>query len=162
MRTQPSNLTTFSWKLMHHALEVDRRTRSKGVQLTSICKCCAQGNAGSITHLFLHSEVASSVLNCFGSIFHLPYQFVSVAQALAVWSSLPSNPSQFVICKASIVRWIFRELWILRCAAVYEGTLMVARRIAIKIILWVQLQSLVFALRKSSTMIQRHILGSLC
>lgn len=113
----------------------------------------------SIAHLFLQSEVATRIWRCFGDIFRLPYQFASVAHAIAIWMPKTASQTQFDHCKAYKIAWIFRKLWVARCAATFEDIPMNARQIARRVISRVQLHSLIFTPKKTSTIIQRNILG---
>lgn len=110
-----------------HAIPVDSRIRTKGIQLASLCKCCTMGNEESLTHLFLHSEIARLVWKCFRDIFRLPWQFVSVAHAVENWIPKSNQLSQFDQCKAHTMAWIFREIWVARCNSVFEDVPMNAR-----------------------------------
>lgn len=119
------------------------------------------GSEESLAHLFLHSEIAQRVWQCFVAIFRLLWRFVSIAQAINIWMPMSFKPSQFEICKANTVGWLLCELWIARCAEMYDDVPMDARKIARKVISRVQIQSLVFTPRKISRMIQRNIIAIL-
>lgn len=54
--------------------------------------------------------------------------------------------------------WIFHELWVARCEAVFENIPMNARTIARRVIYRIQLYSIIFTHKKHATTIQRNIL----
>lgn len=67
--------------------------------------------------------------------------------------------SQFDACRAGVAAFSLWEIWVGRCAAVFEGSPMKARRICLKVISQVQLISLVHSPAKISGKLQVHRMG---
>lgn len=88
----------FLWKILRHALPVDTRVQSRGIQVVSGCRCCTARSEESIVHLFLSSQVSRQVWNYFAKTFHLPSGYNSILQVLN----------------------ILREIWVARCKATYD------------------------------------------
>lgn len=119
--TLPPEVVTFLWKLIRHALPVDSRISTKGVYMASKCRCCKTFSQETISHLFLHSEVAREVWRCFGEIFRQPLQFYSIGQVLRIWMPKLGPLPQFDFIKAGIAAFALWELWVSRCDATYDG-----------------------------------------
>lgn len=113
----PPKIMTFLWKLMRHAIPVDTRIVSNGVQLASKCRCCSEVAEESIMHLFIHSEIAKAVWTCFDSIFRVPPTPRSIAYILHTWLPKPGRWSQFDCCKGGVAATILWEIWVARCSA---------------------------------------------
>lgn len=129
--TLPPKISTFMWKLMRHALQIDSRIIGKGIQIASKCHCCKNNSLETLSHLFLQSEIAREVWRCFGEIFWLPSNFISIGQALATWVPKLRALSQFDICRVGVATFSLWEILVTRCAATFEGTTMKARRICL-------------------------------
>lgn len=157
----PPKITTFLWKLMQLALPLDSRIMERGIQIASQCRCCKTKSSENFVHLFVHSEIAREVWRCFGEIFRLPTTFLSIGQLIATWIPKVGNLSQFDICRAGIASFSLWEIWVARCAATFDGTVMKARRICLKVISQVQLFSIIHLPKNPSSRIQMHILGIL-
>lgn len=157
--TLPPKITSFIWKLMRHTIPLDGRIMERGIQLASQCRCCKQKSSEDLCHLFLHSEIAREVWRCFGEIFRLQSRFSSMGQLVA--TSLPKVGalSQFDLCQAGIAAFSLWEIWVARCEATFERTVMKARRIFLKVISQVQLLSIIHSPKKPSSRIQKNILG---
>lgn len=71
----PLKISIFLWKLFRHALPVDTRIQSRGINMASRCQCCEDTQEESIPHLFLRSQLAIDVWAYFGKIFRLPESY---------------------------------------------------------------------------------------
>lgn len=147
------------WKLMRHAVSVDNRVQTRGIPFVSRCRCCAECDIETITHLFIKSETAKAIWTCFGSIFRLPHNFQSLAHALYTWMPEKGNLSQFEFCRANVFAIVCWEIWVTRCATNFDGTPIRARVICQRVIGQVQMLSVSFSPRKPSSIFQSQMLG---
>lgn len=104
----PPNISAFLWRMLRHTLPVDSRIQTRGILLASRCRCCNNPQQETIRHLFTQSEVAMAVWKYFGEIFDIPSQFNSILQALTIWMATTSKDTQYGICRATVVAYIFR------------------------------------------------------
>lgn len=144
---------------MRHALPVDSRIISRGIQIASKCRCCKESSTESIRHIFLQSDIGRAVWRCFGEIFRLPTVFSSMGRVINRW--IPKVGKRSSIGRASIASFSLWEIRVARCAAIFEGTPMNARRICLKVISQVQLISLIHSPIKVSGKLQFHMMGVL-
>lgn len=142
------------WKLIRHAVPVDCRVRTRWVIMVSRCRCCTSPQEETLTHLFMHSEMAREVWRCFRQIFRMPYVFSSILQVVKTWISIASSLSQYDISRMAVVAHALHELWVGRCRATYDDNPMRARQICIRIIRKVQLMALVHLPKRPSTKLQ--------
>lgn len=152
----PPNISTFLWKVLRHAIPMDCRVRTRGVVLVSSSGCCKAHQEESLTHLFIHSEVAQEIWKCFGRMLRLPYRFNSIVQAVASWMKMPTHPSQFDICRMATAAHILHEIWVDRCRATYDDKPMNARQVCLQIIRKVHLISVVHSPQRPATKLQYH------
>lgn len=103
----PPKVGTFMWKLMKHAILVDARIVTKGVQLASKCMCCQVPSEESISHLFIHSDLVKAVWSCFGAIFRLPTMLQSIGHILQIWLPNIGDLSHFELCRGGTTAFIF-------------------------------------------------------
>lgn len=155
----PPKVTSFLWKLMRHAISIDSRIMEKGIHIASKCRCCKSNSSETLVHLFLQSKIAREMWRCFGEIFRFPFHFTSMGQATATWIPKVGALSQFDICHAGTAALSLWEIWVARCAATFEGTVMKARRICLNVISQVQLVSLIHTPKKPPSRMQTHIMG---
>lgn len=148
------NVASFLWKLLRHAIPVDCRVRSPGIQIASRCRRCLNPQEETLLHLFVKSEVAYEVWRCFGLIYKLPYSFNSILQAIKTWMNVPTAASQFDIARMATAAHLLHEIWVGRCRATYDDKRMRARQICIRVIRKVQTISLVHKPNRLSTKIQ--------
>lgn len=153
-----SNISASMWHLLRHALPVDCSVQARGITLVSRCRCCVLPKLESLVHLFIQSKVATAVWKCFGEIFHLPFKFNSLLQALNIWMAPTSDHTQYGVCRASVAVQICREIWVARCAATFESKAMKARAICLRVLQRVQLINLITCPTRKYTRIQENSL----
>lgn len=152
----PPNISSFLWKLSRHAIPVDCRVRTQGIQLVSRCRCCKHPQEETLIHLFMKSDMVVEVWRCFGMIYKLPYSFSSILQAMKTWMDISPSPSQFDIGRMATAAHVLHEIWVGRCRATYDDKPMHARQICIRVIRKVQLISLVNLPKCPSSKLQYH------
>ncbi|KAL9671780.1 hypothetical protein QQ045_009353 [Rhodiola kirilowii] len=57
----PTKISVFLWRLWHKALPTDDNITRCGICVVSKCWCCQKSKVEATEHLFLHSDIASSV-----------------------------------------------------------------------------------------------------
>lgn len=139
----PPNISAFLWKMVRHALPVDSRIQTRGIVLVSKCRCCQVAASETLVHLFIQSEVAVAVWKCFGELFNMLFRFRSILQAMAIWMAHLKAKSQYSVCRLGLVAYIFRELWVARSSATFEGKIMKAKEVCLKVMYRVQLLKMV-------------------
>lgn len=127
----------------------------------SKCRCCQVAASETLVHLFIQSEVAVAVWKCFGELFNMLFRFRSILQAMAIWMAHLKAKSQYSVCRLGLVAYIFRELWVARSSATFEGKIMKAREVCLKVMYRVQLLKMVNIPKKSSSMAQGIVLNTL-
>lgn len=129
----PPNISSFLWKMLRHALPVDKRVQSRGIPLVFGCRCCEERSEETLIHLLIHSTVARQVWKFFAYFFKLPSEYRSILQALNIWMVGASATSQHGIIRRACSAYIFREIWVSQCSATYEDGIMRARNICVKV-----------------------------
>lgn len=157
----PPYISSFLWRLSHHALVIDSQIQTKGIVLASRYRCCHNHGMESLLHLFIRSEVACAVWKCFGEMFGLLYRFYSIIQAMAICMSSVSESLQYGVVRLGVAAYIFRDIGVVRCCATFEGSTMHAHQICLKVLYRVQSLNLVTYPKQSSSRLQNHVLDLL-
>lgn len=77
---------------------------------------------------------------------------------LSNWMASVNLSSQYGVCRAEVVSYVLREIWVSRCDGTFEGSKMCAREIHLRVIRRVELLSLIDVPKKPSSHLQLHIL----
>lgn len=128
-------------------------------------------NAESLHHLFIQSEVTISIWKCFGHIFRMPYVYLSIPNAIALWMNTHTRRrlllmfitcsfnQKFDMCKAAIAAYVLKEVWNSRCRALFQEKKMNARRIAMRVLNQIQLTTFLYSPKKLNSKMKDHVLG---
>lgn len=104
----PYKTCAFMWRLLHHALPVDQRVRTKGIPIVSRCSCCKLHKEETLQHLFLQSECAAKVWEFFGKCFGVSHVPNSIYRTIMVWSPKVVNDDQFTAVRTSVSSRLMR------------------------------------------------------
>lgn len=102
-RFLPPNLTTFLWKISHHAIPVDNQALSKGIQVVSLCKYCREHQEETVSHLFLKPKTAMAVWKCFGQIFDYHTTSIRLFMLCLGFRTLQNSPNLSCV---ELVQWL--------------------------------------------------------
>lgn len=67
------NLSYIYWKLWNNGFATDLNTQKVGISLASKCRCCTAPNVESTLHLFLFSEVATTIWRHYAIPFNITW-----------------------------------------------------------------------------------------
>lgn len=114
-------LTTIICKIPH-ILPVDLVVKRNRINLASKCVCCEDPGEESLSHLFLHSQLAVSLWDFFGSVFAIRHQpSTSLLARITWWFHACRGSSHFAIQGRMAAIAICRQIWSFRNNIIYGG-----------------------------------------
>lgn len=117
----PPKISTFLWKLLHRAVPTDDRICSRGIPIVSRCIFFSEYNAESIHHLFIQSELAISIWKCFGEIFRMPYVYLSIPNAIALWMNRHTRFPGLICVKRRLLLMFLKKFGTLGVERFFKG-----------------------------------------
>lgn len=119
----PPRASLFCWKLLKHAVPVDRRIQECGISLVSKCVCCPRSpEAEDVNHLFIEGDIAKMMWAKFSAIINpgcLEINSVIDRLIFAANGAQLSKPEGLTtLASVAVILW---SIWKARCQLKFEG-----------------------------------------
>lgn len=114
-------VNAFMWRVFQNALPVDYNLQRKGIVLASKCVCCSSPAQETLQHLFVDSDLATTVRHYFAAKVHKQAMVHSLQHLFTSWMNGISMRSQMGYTTLGILFYGLWEIWKHRCKLKFEG-----------------------------------------